>query len=1399
MVIPTVTSISPTSGPQAGGTTVIIIGTGFGAATAVDFGGVAAVFTIDSDTQIMATSPAGAGTVDVTVTTDAGTSATSSADQFSYASGPLSLVVTTLADRLDANFDPADLTLRDALAIANSNPGTDTISFDPSLDGGTITLSLGELAIADSVTIEGPGATNLTINANNQSRIFDINDGNGATNIDVEIDGLTLTGGDAPIGDEQGAGGAIFSLESLTLMNSTITGNTATTRGGGIYSWGYSGNVTTIQNCTVANNTAQYGGGIWASSGYAATLTIQDSTVSGNAATGSSGNGGGGIYIYDNSGTTLIQQTTISGNVAESQSGGTVTRTSGGGILVWRNWGTITIDSDTISGNVGGAGGGIMVRNSYNGQTVIENSTISGNTGDQGGGAFLRTSSGAVAFQNSTVSGNTAAGNGGGLYLQDYQSIAIQNSTITGNTAQGTGGGIFVNPPTALYYDPGTVDVRSTIIAGNTDASATAPDVFSTYTDPNTNTVYSTADFDHCLVGNNADTGLAAAPIGSPDANGNLIGTPIAPIDPKLGPLAYNGGPTETCALLAGSPAIDMGSNPADLLYDQRGPGYPRVSDGEADIGAFESTFAAAPTVTAISPATGPATGGTTVTITGMGFTGATAVDFGNTAAASFTVVSDTQITATSPLGTGTVDVTVTTPAGTSSASSTDQFTYATGPLNLVVTTLADRLDTAYDPADLSLRDALAIANANPGADTISFDSSLDGGTINLSLGQLAITDSVTIEGPGAANLTIAGNGTSQIFGVGDGNDATNIDVEIDGLTLTGGRGAIYSTENLTLDSLDITGNDVQYQNGGGIAIYTSGTTTIRNSTISDDRAGSGGAISIGGTGDLLIQDCTISDNVAHQFNAFASAGNDGGISPASTIIIGGPQYQGGGIYVGTTGTATIDDCTISGNSATSGGGGIYVAGGATTIENSTVSNNTGGGIWVATNSGYTTTIQNSTISGNSATQGGAGIDVNNPNGGSTAILGSTITGNSGGGIHVIGDYWATTTIQGCTVAANVSGTDGGGISVWNSHNATMTIQNSTITENSSGYDGGGIFAMTSYGGTVTLQNCTITGNSADYSGGISAYSGLSVASTIIAGNIAYTGAEPDVYGSISFSHCLIGDNTGSQLTEAPVVTPNANGNLIGGPIHGVIDPKLGPLADNGGPTRTCPCWPAARPSTWALTRPIWLTIARPGLPAHFRRPADIGAYEALSSAAAPTVTAISPATGPVTGGTTVTITGTGFTGATAVDFGNTAAASFTVVSDTQITATTPIGGGAVDVTVTTPAGSSTTSSADQFSYASGPLNLVVTTLADKLDANYDPNNLSLRAALAIANVNPGPDTISFFAPSLFAPRPGWRHDQPQPGRAGDHRCRDHRRPRGDEPHHQRQLPVANLRHQRRQ
>src|SRR5262249_49152969 len=141
---------------------------------------------------------------------------------------------------------------RQAILFANSVAGADTIGFQAGLSG-TITLSAGELGITDDLTIIGPGAGVLSVSGNNASRIFYINDGDSASDLDVAISGLTLTGG---YDDSSLGGGAIRNSEDLTLTNCTLSGNFAV-EGGGIST----DRAATLTNCTVSGNTGHFQGG----------------------------------------------------------------------------------------------------------------------------------------------------------------------------------------------------------------------------------------------------------------------------------------------------------------------------------------------------------------------------------------------------------------------------------------------------------------------------------------------------------------------------------------------------------------------------------------------------------------------------------------------------------------------------------------------------------------------------------------------------------------------------------------------------------------------------------------------------------------------------------------------------------------------------------------------------------------------------------------------------------------------------------------------------------------------------------------------------------------------------------------------------------------------------------
>jgi predicted outer membrane repeat protein len=190
------------------------------------------------------------------------------------------------------------------------------------------------------------------------------------------------------------------------------------------------------------------------------------------------------------------------------------------------------------------------------GNVTIQNSTFSGNQASRAGGALY--ARGNLAIQNSTFSGNTTASDGGAVYLSYASNFAISNSTLTGNSAAGEGG--------AIYSYGATVNLASTIVANNSDSGG-ARNIFGT------NTIVNATN---SLIDN-----VSGITFGTNTAN-------ITGQNPLLGALANNGGPTQTHALLSGSPAIDKGSNPLALAFDQRGSPFARTAGAQTDIGAFE-------------------------------------------------------------------------------------------------------------------------------------------------------------------------------------------------------------------------------------------------------------------------------------------------------------------------------------------------------------------------------------------------------------------------------------------------------------------------------------------------------------------------------------------------------------------------------------------------------------------------------------------------------------------------------------------------------------------------------------------------------------------------------------------------------------------------------------------
>jgi len=192
------------------------------------------------------------------------------------------------------------------------------------------------------------------------------------------------------------------------------------------------------------------------------------------------------------------------------------------------------------------------------------NSTIDNNVADIGGGWFCEKSwisSGQCKFLDSTVSGNTARDSGGGLVAY-RASVDIRNSTFVLNVAEtGHVGGVLMSGQ-GSYFD---ITLQSAILANNTAAG----------TDLAADVDAESSNFPTVIGGDDLMTSV-----------GRIQPFPIISGDPKLGPLAYNGGPTRTHALKPRSPAIDAGNNVAALEIDQRGNA--RVVGAAVDIGAYE-------------------------------------------------------------------------------------------------------------------------------------------------------------------------------------------------------------------------------------------------------------------------------------------------------------------------------------------------------------------------------------------------------------------------------------------------------------------------------------------------------------------------------------------------------------------------------------------------------------------------------------------------------------------------------------------------------------------------------------------------------------------------------------------------------------------------------------------
>jgi CSLREA domain-containing protein len=466
-------------------------------------------------------------------------------------------VVNSLADPGDGTCNTSECTLREAIKDSRSS----AITFAAGLAGSSIILARpgaggGTLVIDKTLSITGPGI-HVTVSRRSTDRAFRL--------MTVGNSGIvSLTNLDLRNGKTERNGGGLINFGKLTLRNCLVVDNTAAT-GGGIDNHGP---LTVIHTIVERNASSPFGaGGIH---NHLQKVIFTNGSVTSNQ----------GVGIFNGGGSLEITNSYVSGNSAsgiEQDWGGTtlnhvrIGNNSGGGI--GNHQGDVFLVNSTLTRNSASNGGGIF--NSAGGLIEVVSSTISNNSATEAGGGIYNTSgdpfgriSAVVRVTNSTISANLANVGGGIENVDDRAGVSVRvvNSTIARNRARTEGGGVH-NVESGDPDNPIYVFLINSLVALN--AAPTAPDV-------------SNGAARFSLIGDGTGSGIS-------NTNGNQVGNVSphsSPIDPRIGPLAANGGPSRTHALLAGSPAIDAASAADCPASDQRG--VTRPQGPACDIGSYE-------------------------------------------------------------------------------------------------------------------------------------------------------------------------------------------------------------------------------------------------------------------------------------------------------------------------------------------------------------------------------------------------------------------------------------------------------------------------------------------------------------------------------------------------------------------------------------------------------------------------------------------------------------------------------------------------------------------------------------------------------------------------------------------------------------------------------------------
>ena len=740
---------------------------------------------------------------------------------------------------------------------------------------------------------------------------------------------------------------------------------------------------------------------------------------------------------------------------------------------------------------------------------------------------------------------------------------------------------------------------------------------------------------------------------------------------------AYNGGDHFRLSPASGGADLDnfnpsmntntrvhtLTASQLSLVLTIRAGGYAGVSTTASCVAA-----AVAPTVASISPSTGAAAGGVSVTITGSDFTGTTGVTIGGVAATGVTVVSNTSITATTPAhAAGAVDVVVTNASGSGTGSGL--YTYVAAPTVTSIAPAAGRVagGTTVTITGTAFTGATAVTIGGVAATGVTVVNATSISAVTGAHAAGAVNVVVTTpagSGTGAGLFTYIAAPTATSIGPATGPIAGGTTVTIRGAALTGASsvtiGGVAASSIVVVDATTITAVTPAHAAGAVDVVVTTPWGTFT------------------GTG----------------FFTYAAVPTVTSITPAAGTVAGGTAvtitgtaFTGatlvtiGGVVA--TGVAVVNATTVTATTAAHAAGAVDV-----------VVTTPGG---TATGTGLFTYVTGPTVTAISPASG--------PIAGGTAV---TITGTdltdatavTIGGIAATGIAVVNATTITATTAAHAAGaadvvvTTPGGATTGTGLFSYVTAPTITAISPTSGSIAGGT--------RVTISGSSLAGATTVMIGGVAATSIAVVnATTVTATTAAHAAGAVDIVvttpGGTATDSGLFTYVTGPTVSaSSPASGPIAGGTAVtitGTDLTGATAVTIGGAAATGIAVVNATTITATTASHAAGAVDVLVTT-----------PGGIATGTGLFTyVTAPAVTAIGPANGSIAGGTIVTITGTGLTGATAVTIGGVAATGLAVVNATTVTVTTAAAhaAGAVDVVVTTPAGTGT--GVRLYTYVAGP------------------------------------------------------------------------------------------------